>query len=157
MAETPFPLPDTDWDATREFWAAAERGQLVIPRCGACGVYQWYPAPACKACGGEQLSWTPVSGRGRLFSWAVVRHAFLKPFARKVPYVTGLVTLEEAPTVRLVTNLVDCEAEKLTVDMPVHVVFRPLVFPDTERQVMAPMFTPASESVAKNERNARDV
>ena len=87
----------------------------------------------------------------------MVRHAFLRPFARKVPYVTGLVTLEEAPSVRLVTNLVDCEAEKLTVDMPVHVVFRPLVFPDTERQVVAPMFTPSSESVAKNERNARDV
>ena len=40
MAETSFPLPDTDWDATRAFWAGAERGKLVIPRCGGCGVYQ---------------------------------------------------------------------------------------------------------------------
>ncbi len=157
MADTHFPLPDTDWDATRAFWAGAERGELLIPRCGGCGVYQWYPAAGCKACGGEQLSWTAVSGRGRLFSWAVVRHGFLKPFAKKVPYVTGLVTLEEAPAVRLVTNLVDCEADGLKVDMPVRVVFRPLVFPDTERQVMAPMFTPASEPVAGKERNARDV
>ncbi len=157
MAASSFPLPDTDWDATRAFWAGAERSELVIPRCGGCAVYQWYPAPVCKTCGGEQLVWTAVSGRGRLFSWAVVRHGFLKPFANKVPYVTGLVTLEEDPAVRLVTNLVDCEADGLTVDMPVRVVFRPLVFPDTERQVMAPMFTPASEPVAGKERNARNV
>ncbi len=157
MAKNPFPLPDTDWDATREFWAAAERGELVIPRCGACGAYQWYPASACKACGGEPLAWTAVSGRGRLFSWAVVRHAFLKPFAQKLPYVTGLVTLEEDPAVRLVTNLVDCEAEGLVVDMPVRVVFRPLEFPDTEQRVMAPMFTPSDEPVVGQQRNESDV
>ncbi len=152
-----FPLPDTEWEATREFWAAAERGELVIPRCEACGTYSWYPASACTACGGEKLDWTAVSGRGRLFSWAVVRHAFLKPFAKKVPYVTGLVALEEDPAVRLVTNLVDCEAEKLTVDLPVRVVFRPLSFPDTERQVMAPMFTPASGPSTGRKRSERDV
>ena len=157
MADTHFPLPDTDWDATRPFWAGAKRGELVIPRCDGCGGYRWYPAATCKACGGEPFSWTVVSGRGRLFSWAVVRHGFLKPFEKKVPYVTALVTLEEDPAVRLVTNLVDCEADGLTVDMPVRVVFRPLVFPDTERQVMAPMFTPASETVAGKERNERDV
>ena len=36
MAASFFPLPDTDWDATRAFWAGAERGELVIPRCGGC-------------------------------------------------------------------------------------------------------------------------
>ncbi len=32
-----FPLPDTEWEVTREFWAAAVRGELVIPRCDVCG------------------------------------------------------------------------------------------------------------------------
>ena len=30
-----FPLPDTDWPPTREFWAAAARGELAVPRCDA--------------------------------------------------------------------------------------------------------------------------
>ncbi len=106
-----FPLPDTDWEPTREFWAAAARGELVIPRCQACGAYSWYPSPRCTVCGGESLEWAPMSGRGRLFSWAVVRHAFVEPFRSKVPYVTALVALEEDPAVRLVTNLVDCDPE----------------------------------------------
>jgi uncharacterized OB-fold protein len=140
-----FPLPDTEWEVTREFWAAAERGELVIPRCDACGTYNWYPESRCKSCDSEKLVWTPVSGRGRLFSWAVVRHAFLKEFAEKVPYVTGLVALDEDPSIRLATNLIDCEAEKLKIDMPVRVVFRPLAFSGISREVIAPMFAPVEE------------
>ena len=52
--------------------------------------------------------------------------------------MTGLVTLEEDPSVRFVTGLVDCEPEELEAEMPVHVVFRPLRFSDVERQMMAP-------------------
>jgi hypothetical protein len=38
---------------------------------------------------------------------------------------------------------VDCEPETLRAELPVRVVFRPLVFPNLERRVLAPMFTPA--------------
>jgi len=68
-----FPLPDTDWEPTREFWQAAARHELVIPRCKSCGAWNWYPPERCRACDGAELPWTPVSGRGTLFSWAVVR------------------------------------------------------------------------------------
>jgi uncharacterized OB-fold protein len=138
-----FPLPDLEWEPTREFWAAAARRELVIPRCADCGTWVWYPRESCAACQGSRMPWTPVSGRGHLFSWAVVRRALVKPFAGKVPYLTGLVALEEDPKVRLVTTLVDCAAEELRVDLPVRVVFRPLSFPDTSREVIAPLFRPA--------------
>ena len=59
------------------------------------------------------------------------------------PFITGLVALAEDPAVRVVTNLVDCEFEALRAELPVRVVFRPLVFPNLERRVIAPMFTPA--------------
>jgi uncharacterized OB-fold protein len=59
-----------------------------------------------------------------------------------VPYVSGLVALEEDPAVRIVTNLVDCEPDDLQVDMPVRVVFRALSFPGSPREVRAPMFMP---------------
>jgi uncharacterized OB-fold protein len=142
MKPADFPLPDTDWEGTRGFWAAAAREQLAIPRCAACARLQWYPRERCAACGGSELPWTPVSGRGTLFSWAVVRRALVPAFADKVPYVTGLVALVEDPAVRVVTNLVDCAPEALRAEMPVRVVFRRLVFPNVARRVLAPMFTP---------------
>ena len=141
--EPEFPLPDTNWEMTREFWAAAAREELVIPRCDGCDRWNWYPSEQCPGCGETNLPWTAVSGRGTLFSWAVVRRAFVKPFAEKVPYVTGLVALNEDPAVRLVAGIVDCQPDQLRVDLPLRVVFRPLSFPGVSREVVAPMFAPA--------------
>jgi len=142
MKAADFPLPDVAWEGTRGFWEAAAREQLAIPRCAACARFQWYPRERCPACGGDELPWTAVSGRGTLFSWAVVRRALVSVFAEKVPFITALVSLAEDPAVRVVTNLVDCEPEALRAELPVRVVFRPLVFPNLTRRVMAPMFTP---------------
>jgi len=137
-----FPLPDVDWEPAREFWAAAARGVLSVPRCTACARLVWYPILPCRFCGGTRLEWTRVSGRGRLFSWVVVRHAWIPQVADRLPFVTGLVALEEDPAVRLVTAVVDCAPDELRCDLPVSVTFRPLRFSGIERTVVAPMFTP---------------
>ena len=135
-------FPDTEWKPTHEFWAAAARGVLSIPRCEGCQKYVWYPHPTCRQCGAEDIRWVTVSGRGTLFSWAVVERALFEPFATKAPYVPGLVALEEDPSVRIVTNIVDCESAELRVDMPVRAIFRDLTFPGGDRRVAAPFFTP---------------
>jgi len=137
-----FPLPDLGWEPTREFWAGARRGELLIPRCAACGTYAWYPVARCRRCGGGEFAWTRMSGHGRLFSWVVVRRAFLPAFADQVPFVAALVALDEDPAVRLATRLVDCDPETLAFDLPVRVVFRPLRFPTVPGEVPAPMFVP---------------
>ena len=150
MSDT-FPLPDLEWEPAREFFSAASRGELVIPRCAGCRTYQWYPGDACRACGSEELPWEPVCGRGALFSWAVVHRALAKSFGGQVPFVTALVSLEEDPAVRVVTRIVDCAAEELRVDMPVRVVFREISFDDTPASVVALMFAPvAAEAGGRN-------
>lgn len=140
-----FPLPDTDWAPTRPFWEGAARGQLLVTRCDACGRFVWYPEPPCRFCGGPALTWTPVSGRGRLFSWSVIHRAFIPQFAEDVPFVTALVAIDEDPAVRMVTRIVDAPADALRVDMPVEVRFQPLRFPGIARQVPAPCFAPAGK------------
>lgn len=137
-----FPLPDVEWPPTREFWAAAARHELVLPRCEGCGRYRWFPDGACRACAAAAHAWTRVSGRGRLFSWSVVRRAFIPQLADRVPYVTGLVAVDEDPAVRLATFVVDCAPERLRIDMPVRVVFRPLRFAGVTGEVTAPLFAP---------------
>lgn len=139
-----FPLPDLTDERTEPFFAAAARHVLRLPRCEGCGALVWYPADACGRCGGEDLAWTRVSGRGRLFTWAVVRRAFLPAFEDRVPFVTGLVALEEDPAARIVTLVVDAAADGLAADLPMEAVFRPLRFSTVpDREVVVPMFRPA--------------
>ncbi len=137
-----FPLPDVDWPPTREFWAGAARRELVLPRCDACARFVWYPDGACRFCGVASRTWTRVSGNGRLFSWSVVHRAFIPQLANLVPFVTGLVTIDEDAAVRLATLIVDCPTDTLHVDMHVGVVFRPLHFAGVAGTVLAPSFVP---------------
>jgi uncharacterized protein len=138
-----FPLPDVEWAPTRPFWAGAARGELVLPRCDACRRFVWYPDGACRWCGGDAQTWTPVSGRGRLFSWSVVHRAFIPQLANLVPFVTALVAIDEDPAVRLATYVVDCALERLRIDLPVQAVFRELRFAGVAGAVPAPLFVPA--------------
>jgi uncharacterized OB-fold protein len=142
-----FPLPDLSDERTAEYFAGAARGELMLPRCDACNRLVWYPEEECPHCGAHESTWTPVRGRGRLFTWAVVRRAFLAAFEEMVPFVTALVALEDDPAVRIVSYIVDCDPEALTADMPVEVVFRPLRFPSvSDRSVPVPMFVPTLPS-----------
>jgi uncharacterized OB-fold protein len=138
-----FPLPDVDDPLTGEFFAGAARGELVIPRCERCERFVWYPAVECPGCGYGEPRWVAVSGDATLFSWAVVRRAFLPAFAEMVPFVTALVALVEDPAVRLCSYVVDVEPSQLRAYAPLRVTFRPLSFPTVpDRAVTVPMFTP---------------
>ena len=131
-----FPLPELDEPLTAPFWAAAADERLVLPRCGGCDRWAWYPVGG--TCG--PLVWHEVAGEGRLVSFAVVRHAFLPAYAGHLPFATGLVELDAAPGVRLATRLVDVEVDALVPDLPVRVTFRPLTFDGVDGAVLAPLF-----------------
>jgi len=133
-------FPDLEFEPLRGFWDGARAGELRIPRCHACGAWIWYPRPTCPACKSPDVAWTATSGRGTLYSFAVVRRALWEPYAPFVPYATGLVALAEDPAVRIVTRFVDCDVDALRVDAPVRAVFRPLAFEGDARTCAAPFF-----------------
>jgi uncharacterized OB-fold protein len=143
---SPFPLPDLTSEKVAPYYAGAERGELVIPRCASCGRFNWYPPEVCAYCGAADLPWTAVSGAGELFSWAVVGRAFARQFSEKVPYVAALVSLAEAPEVRIVSNVVDCDPHQLKIGMPLQAVFRTVGFADVEGSMTAPFFVPQETS-----------
>jgi uncharacterized OB-fold protein len=128
-----FPLPDLTEPLTGPFWEHAARGVLAIPRTPD-GRWQWYPKSA-------DVEWVPVSGRGQVFSWTEVHQVFLPAFADQVPYLTGLVALEEDPSIRLATRFVDCDA--VEIGQPVEVTFRRMRFSTVAGEVQAPLFRPA--------------
>lgn len=79
--------------------------------------------------------WKPTSGRGTLHSFTVIRHAVHPALVECVPYVVGLVDLEEGP--RVVTNIVEVPAEDLRIGSPVSVVFQHLPTGDVLAQFTA--------------------
>ena len=114
------PLPEPN-PVTEEFWKAAKRHELLVQHCRSCNQHIFYPREVCPGCLSSDLGWMKVSGRGRVYSYAVVRQAAHRGFRADVPYILAIIELDEGP--RLTSNLVDCEIEDVRVDMPVTVVF----------------------------------
>ena len=123
MADYDKPVPrGPDEELTRPFWEAAKRHEMVIPRCSQCNRFFWYPRAACPHCLQERWEWSPVSGRGRLHTFTIVRQPQNPAFAEDVPYAYAIVQLEEG--VRLISNMVDCELpDGIHVDMAVEAVY----------------------------------
>jgi len=121
--EIPKPLPEIT-PVTQPFWEATAQGKLLMQRCRDCHSWVWCPRPACVECGSEQLEWTLLSGRGRVFAFTVIREVVgraLRGFAKDIPYVTAWIDLEEGP--RFCSNIVQCPVEKVEIGMAVEVVF----------------------------------
>jgi uncharacterized protein len=114
------PTPDT-W--TEPFWQAARERRLAIQCCEACDSLQHPPGLMCRRCGGSQLGWRDVSGRGELYSFTVSEQSFVPGFEDALPLPIGLVEIVEQPGVRLLSNLLVDDLDGLHVGIALHVVF----------------------------------
>jgi uncharacterized OB-fold protein len=114
------PLPQVSSDMA-PFFEAARARRLVVQRCRGCGALRFPARERCSGCLAREAEWVPVSGRGTVFSYAVMHQVYHPGFAAEVPYAVVLVELEEGP--RLVSNVVGCPPGELAVGLPVEVVF----------------------------------
>jgi hypothetical protein len=87
---------------------------LPARRCAECGAIS-LQAPSCRFCGAEGGEPVPISGRGRLVSWTVIRVAPAR-YAAEAPYAVGLVELAEGPRI---TARVAGDPERLAAGQPV--------------------------------------
>ena len=123
----PAPQPNIE---TQAYWDAAKEGKLLVKRCTSCNQAHHYPRALCPFCFSDKTEWIQASGKGTLYSYSVMRRA-------PVPYAMAYVTLPEGPT--MMTNIVDCDFDKLRIGQAVKLVFKP-----TEGNgPPMPMFTPA--------------
>ncbi len=105
------------------FWNAAASGELRFPACRSCRRFHWYPMARCPHCGAADISWEAVDPAGTLYSWTIVSRAFDAAFADRTPYIVALVEFSSAPGVRLITNLIDADANDIDFGMPVSPAF----------------------------------
>lgn len=133
------PLPAITPEA-KTFWDNAAQQKLTIQRCQACQAWVWTPKPLCNECGSDKVVWTPMSGKGEVYSFTVIRQvagrAASKSFEPDIPYVIAWVDLAEGP--RLITNIIDCPVDKVELGMKVTVQFE-----KASEKVWLPKFKPA--------------
>jgi uncharacterized OB-fold protein len=114
----PLPRPN---EVSLPFWEGTRAHELRVQRCRGCGRHIFYPRAICPFCLSEHLDWVTASGKGKVYSYTVVRRAMHPAFREDTPYVLAIVELEEGP--RLTTNVVGVEPEKVRVDMPVQAAY----------------------------------
>ena len=114
------PLP-TRTALTAPFWDATAEGRLVMQRCSTCGEYVWTPQMACRSCLTETLEWTPISGRGEIYTFVVLHRPATPAFT--APYAIVVVEMEEGP--RILSDMVDVDPADVHIGMPVEVAFEP--------------------------------
>lgn len=122
MTGRPLPVPD---DQSAPFWKAAAEHVLTVARCMSCTAFTIPPDVVCPHCGftDPAFTFTPVSGRGTIRSWTVVRQSFLPGFDAALPFVLADVELAEQAELRMIGRLVDGAGPHLRTGAPVGVVF----------------------------------
>jgi uncharacterized OB-fold protein len=125
MSERKIAAPVSNTDS-EPFYAAAREGKFLIRRCTKCHKPHWYPRPLCPFCFGP-TEWEEASGEGIIYSYSVMRRA---------NFTLAYVTLKEGPT--MMTNIVDCDFDKLAVGQKVKLRWTP-----AEDGTPVPCFTAA--------------
>jgi len=77
-----------------EYFAHCARHQFHLQACEGCGRLRYPPTTACPFCMHPGGRWTPVEGRGTVFSYVEVHHAIQPAFKPFLPYLVLLVDLD---------------------------------------------------------------
>lgn len=102
------------------FWEWCGKDELRLQKCESCSKLAWPVVRKCEACGEQSFTWEPMSGRGKVVSWAAFQQDYYRG-AIAVPYDTILVELDEGPL--FIGNPKGFGWQDLTPDMPVKVAF----------------------------------
>lgn len=135
--DRPFRLRPRVTAANEHFWRGGREGELRFLRCGPCGCWIHPPSPRCPACLSKDVAPAAVSGLGTVYSFTLNHQPWVP--SPDHPYVIALVALDEQDGLRLMTNVVNCPAESVSIGLRVRVVFE-----NHDDDVWFPLFEPVS-------------
>ncbi len=130
----PVPVPD---DISAPFFDGARNGKLMLQHCGACGTWSFPVRERCPHCFAAELEWRAASGRGTLYTFAIMHQVMNPGFAGAVPYNIAQIDLEEG--VRITSNVVGIPNDALKIGMTLEVIFE-----DVSQDVSLPKFRPVT-------------
>jgi hypothetical protein len=98
-----------------------QRYRLEAGKCSTCQHIAFPPRPVCPKCKGRSFDTVRLSDEGKIVTFTIVRVASEK-FSKQTPYAVGIVELQEG--IRITTQIVDAELNKIEVGQRVKLVFR---------------------------------
>ena len=115
------PVPS---ESDKPFYDACNEDRLVVQHCRACNRFQFPPRTMCPRCGQDaNLGWQQVSGRGRIQSRVVVYDSPVSTLIPDQPFNVALISLEEEPTVLMLSHLPGTPVDEVPIGATVEVIF----------------------------------
>jgi acetyl-CoA acetyltransferase/uncharacterized OB-fold protein len=133
------PLPALGGPST-PFWTGGADGELRLPRCEECQQLLHPSLTVCPGCLGTVATWVAVKGTAVVVGCTTNEQMWLP--SMPPPYSLAIVSLTDAPDVRLTTNVVGCDPHDVRVGMPVRVTFH------QQGDVWFPLFEPDPDGFA---------
>jgi uncharacterized OB-fold protein len=125
----------TPWN---EAWFTS--GAFVVQRCTECGTQQHPPEEVCHACNAMRFDGVEMAATGTVYSFTVAHYAANAALSDSVPYTIVLVSLDDAPHVRVVGNL---SGPDVHIGMPVVAEWEERTSADGT-PILLPQWVPAS-------------
>jgi Predicted nucleic-acid-binding protein containing a Zn-ribbon len=110
-----------------------QRYALVGEVCPHCDAKIFPPRDVCPNCGGEAKTQYAFSGKGKIFSYTVMRDA-PAGYEDNIPYTVAVVALDEGPMVT--AQLTDLGEQPVEIGMPVEMVTRKIRQDGDERGML---------------------
>ena len=98
-----------------------QRYRLEAEKCKKCGKILFPPRLICPECGSKNFEKVILPENGKIITFTIIRVA-PQQFESEVPYAIAIVELENG--VKITTQVVDCDPEKLEIGNSVKLVFR---------------------------------
>ena len=99
----PKPLPQPT-PTSQPFWDGLAEERVILQRCNDCSHWVFYPRTHCSACLSPNLTWTQVSGKGRIYTYTIAHRPTAPQFEGDSPQFIAVVELAEG--VRLNLSLI---------------------------------------------------
>ena len=117
-------------EATDPFWDATKEHKYLVQWCRACDTPIFYPREVCPSClSAESLEWRQSSGKGTVYAVSVQHRPANPTMADRVPYAVALIEVDAgdgANTVRVMSNVVNCDPLAVNVGDRVTLAWEPL-------------------------------
>jgi uncharacterized protein len=130
-------------EATDVFWAATREQRYLVQWCTSCSKPIFYPREACPWClASDALEWKASNGTGTVHAVSVQYRPGNPAMRDQVPYAVALVELDagaDDATIRVMSNVVNCDPEGVRVGDQVNIVWEEL---SDGRNL--PLFAPAN-------------
>ncbi|CCX41570.1 putative uncharacterized protein [Clostridium sp. CAG:1024] len=129
--ESEYPFQPRITHDSKPYWDGLKEHKVLFQRCACCGKPRMPTSIVCPFCLNKDFAWEESKGLGKVYTYAIYRHAFHPALKQKLPYAVATVDLDEG--IRLLTNVSRNDMHKITCGTPVKIEFA-----DTECGIVMP-------------------